>query len=150
MASKRIEKEFKDLCENPPEAGISAGLVNPKDLTHLTATIVGPKGSPYEGGMFFLDIKIPKEYPFKPPKCMFTTKIYHSNISEGGAICLDLLKDQWSPALTLGKLLLAISSLMVDPNPNDPLSPEVAYLYKNNKAEHDKNAREWTLKYASG
>jgi len=150
MASKRIEREFKDLCENPPEPGISAGLVNRNNLSHLTATIVGPKESPYAGGMFFLDIKIPKEYPFKPPTVVFTTKIYHSNIdSNSGAICLDLLKDQWSPALTISKLLLAISSLIVDPNPNDPLSPDIADLYKTNRGEHDRNAREWTLRYAS-
>ena len=148
-ASKRILAEFKDLCENPPEPGISAGMVDNKNPFRLTATIAGPSGSPYAGGMFLLDINIPKEYPFKPPVIRFTTPIYHSNIdASSGAICMDLLKNQWSPALTISKLLLAISSLLVDPNPDDPLSPDIADLYKTNRAKHDINAREWTMRYA--
>ena len=148
-ASKRILAEFKDLCEHPPETGISAGMVDNKNPLHLTATIVGPTESPYAGGMFILDINIPKEYPFKPPVIRFITRIYHSNIdANSGAICMDLLKNQWSPALTISKLLLAISSLLVDPNPDDPLSPDIADLYKTNRAYHDITAREWTMRYA--
>ena len=90
------------------------------------------------------------EYPFKPPKLNFKTKIYHPNISAQGNICLDILKDQWSPALTIGKVLLSISSLLTDANPKDPLVPEIANEYINNRAAYDQKAREWTLKYASG
>ena len=74
------------------------------------ATIMGPKESAYEGGVFFLNIAFPSDYPFKPPKLHFSTKIYHCNISSNGSICLDILKDQWSPALTICKVLLSISS----------------------------------------
>merc|ERR1712083_975369 len=93
------------------------------------ATIMGPPDSPYQGGVFFLNINFPSDYPFKPPKVHFTTKIYHCNVNANGAICLDILKDQWSPALTISKVLLSVSSLLTDPNPNDPLVPEIAQVY---------------------
>merc|ERR1712224_372676 len=85
--------------------------------------IMGPPDSPYQGGVFFLNINFPSDYPFKPPKVHFTTKIYHCNVNSNGAICLDILKDQWSPALTISKVLLSISSLLTDCNPADPLVP---------------------------
>ena len=145
-AIKRIQKELADLSKDPP-ANCSAGPSG-ADMFHWQATIMGPSDSPYQGGIFSLDIRFPTDYPFKPPKCIFTTKIYHPNINSNGSICLDILKDQWSPALTIGKVLLSISSLLTDPNPDDPLVPEIANIYKNNRAQYDYNAREWTKKYA--
>ena len=96
---------------------------------------MGPKDSPYEDGVFFMSITFPSDYPFKAPKCSFTTKIYHPNINANGSICLDILKDQWSPALTISKVLLSISSLLCDANPDDPLVPEIAQIYKTNRAK---------------
>jgi ubiquitin-protein ligase len=85
-------------------------------------TIVGPQGSPYEGGVFALDISFDNSYPFSPPRLRFRTKIYHCNIDKAGNICLDILKQAWSPALTIGKVLLSVSSLSTSLTP-DPRPP---------------------------
>ena len=146
MALKRIQKELVDFNKDPP-VSISAGPVN-DDLFHWQATIMGPPDSPYQGGVFFLNVHFPTDYPFKPPKCTFTTKIYHPNINGNGSICLDILKDQWSPALTISKVLLSIESLFTDPNPDDPLVPEIANVYKTDRARYEATAKEWTQKYA--
>jgi len=146
MALKRIQRELQELGRDPP-ANCSAGPVG-DDLFHWQATIMGPEDSPYTGGVFFLDIHFPADYPFKPPKVSFTTRIYHCNINSNGGICLDILKDQWSPALTISKVLLSVCSLLTDPNPEDPLVPEIAQLLKNNTTQHNATAREWTAKYA--
>jgi ubiquitin-conjugating enzyme E2 D/E len=146
-AGKRIQKELKDLGTSPPE-NCSAGPAE-DDIFKWQATIMGPADSAYEGGVFLLKIEFPKDYPFKPPKIKFETKIYHCNVNDKGGICLDILKDNWSPALTISKVLLSICSLLNDPNPDDPLVPEIADLYKKNRAAHDNTARDWTQKFAS-
>jgi ubiquitin-conjugating enzyme E2 D/E len=145
-AIKRIMKELNDLGNDPP-ANTSAGPVG-DDLFQWEGTVLGPEGTPYEGGVFFLSVLFPSDYPFKPPKVQFATHIYHPNINGNGSICLDVLKDQWSPALSIGKLLLSIRSLLSDPNPDDPLDPFKADQYKNQRAQFDKTAREWTDKHA--
>ncbi|KAI5863912.1 putative glutaryl-CoA dehydrogenase [Durotheca rogersii] len=130
-----------------PPSSCSAGPVG-EDLFHWQATIMGPGDSPYSGGVFFLAIHFPTDYPFKPPKVNFTTRIYHPNINSNGSICLDILRDQWSPALTISKVLLSICSMLTDPNPDDPLVPEIAHVYKTDRARYEATAREWTRKYA--
>ena len=122
-----IQKELAEISLDPP-CNCSAG---PKgdNLFEWVSTIMGPSNSPYAGGVFFLDIHFSQDYPFKPPKITFRTKIYHCNISSAGAICLDILKDNWSPALTISKVLLSICSLLTDANPNDPLVANIAQQY---------------------
>jgi len=146
MALKRLGKELQDLQKDPP-ADCSAGPVG-DDLYHWQATIMGPKDSPYQGGCFSLRIQFPQDYPFKPPKLQFTTRVYHPNINENGGICLDILKENWSPALTINKVLLSICSLLTDANPADPLVPEAAHMYKTNRQKFNQVASEWTRKYA--
>eukprot|EP00565_Helicotheca_tamesis_P006173 CAMPEP_0185723828 /NCGR_PEP_ID=MMETSP1171-20130828/537_1 /TAXON_ID=374046 /ORGANISM="Helicotheca tamensis, Strain CCMP826" /LENGTH=147 /DNA_ID=CAMNT_0028391583 /DNA_START=73 /DNA_END=516 /DNA_ORIENTATION=+ len=147
MSLKRIKNELENLAKTPPP-NCSAGPVG-DDMFHWEATIVGPTETPYEGGIFFLDVHFPADYPFKPPKVRFKTPIYHCNINKNGGICLDILGDAWSPALTMEKVLLGICSVFSDPNPKDPLVGEIAQLYVSNREKHDATARDWTAKYAT-
>ncbi len=146
MALKRLQKEVTEIQKDTP-VNCSAGPNN-NDLFNWEATIIGPTETPYEGGIFKLKILFPADYPFKPPKITFETPIYHPNINSNGGICLDILKDQWSPALNITKVLLSICSLLDEPNPDDPLMPEIAQLFKSNKAEFTRLAREHTIKHA--
>uniref|UniRef100_A0A8C1DAH2 Ubiquitin-conjugating enzyme E2E 3 (UBC4/5 homolog, yeast) n=1 Tax=Cyprinus carpio carpio TaxID=630221 RepID=A0A8C1DAH2_CYPCA len=116
-SAKRIQKELAEITLDPPP-NCSAG---PKgdNIYEWRSTILGPPGSVYEGGVFFLDITFSSDYPFKPPKVTFRTRIYHCNINSQGVICLDILKDNWSPALTISKVLLSICSLLTDCNPGE-------------------------------
>jgi ubiquitin-conjugating enzyme E2 D/E len=148
MAARRIQRELEDLQKDPP-AGCSAGPIN-EDLFNWEGVIFGPSDSPYAGGVFKLNIRFPTDYPFKQPHIQFNTKIYHPNINSSGGICLDILKSQWSPALTISKVLLSILSLLTDPNPNDPLVPDIANMYKTNLKLYNATAAEWTMLYASG
>jgi len=147
-ALKRLNKECLELQNDPP-VNCSAGP-NGDNMFSWSATITGPSDSPYSGGLFFLDIFIPSNYPFKPPVIKFSTKIYHPNINSNGGICLDILKDQWSPALTISKVLLSICSLLTDPNPDDPLVPAIAHEYKSQYSSFYRNAKTWTTTYAMG
>lgn len=148
MALRRINKEIVDLKSDPP-SNCSAGPVG-SDIYQWEAVILGPEDSPYTGGVFKLRIQFPVDYPFKPPHIQFLTKIYHPNINSAGMICLDILKGQWSPALTISKVLLSICSLLTDPNPKDPFVPEIAHIYMEKREEYEAEAKRWTLMYANG
>tara|TARA_B100000963_G_C22623665_1_gene671235 strand:- start:1628 stop:2074 length:447 start_codon:yes stop_codon:yes gene_type:complete len=142
----RLKKEFKDMSKNPP----CNCVAQPSDdnLYCWSAQIFGPSETPFEGGVFKLSIEYPTNYPFKPPKIHFITKVYHPNIDSSGNICLDILKDKWSPALTISKILLSICSLLNEPNPDDPLMPDIAKEYTENKKLYEENAKTWTQVYA--
>ncbi|XP_060074778.1 ubiquitin-conjugating enzyme E2 E1-like [Ylistrum balloti] len=146
-SAKRLQKELAEITLDPPP-NCSAG---PKgdNLYEWVSTILGPKSSVYEGGVFFLDLNFSQDYPFKPPKVTFRTRIYHCNINNQGHICLDILKDQWSPALTISKILLSVTSLLSDCNPHDPLVGNIAQQYLTNREEHDKIAVQWTKRFAT-
>jgi len=147
--AKRVQKELTDIERDKKITGINVNLSRGDDLSHLSATIKGPVGTPYEGGVFKIDIRLPEGYPFKPPKMKFITKVWHPNISsETGAICVDILKDQWSVALTLKTTLLSLQALLSAPEPKDPQDARVAQQYLKDYKAFENTARYWTATFA--
>mmetsp|Transcript_56951 Transcript_56951/g.65245 ORF Transcript_56951/g.65245 Transcript_56951/m.65245 type:complete len:194 (-) Transcript_56951:120-701(-) len=145
----RILKEFQDFSKNAEASNIQISLVD-EDINHWKGIITGPKDTPYEGGYFQVDIQLPVDYPYKPPKMKFDTKIWHPNISsQTGAICLDILKNEWSPALSIRTALLSLQALMCAPEPDDPQDAVVASEYKTDKKKYAETAKNWTEEYAS-
>lgn len=145
--NQRILKETQKLATDPI-VGIYAEpeKENPR---YFNVMIAGPKDSPYEGGLFKLQLYLPEEYPMVPPKVLFMTKIYHPNIDFLGRICLDILKTNWSPALQIRSVLLSIQCLLSEPNTADPLNEKVNEHWLKDKDDAVKTANQWTLKYAS-
>lgn len=144
---RRIIKETQRLLSEPAP-GISASP-SEDNLRYFNVMILGPNSSPYEGGVFRLELFLPEDYPMAPPKVRFLTKIYHPNVDKLGRICLDILKDKWSPALQIRTVLLSIQALMSAPNPDDPLADNVAKHWKENEQEAIGTAKEWTRQYAA-
>ena len=142
----RILKETQRLASEPV-VGIYAEP-NEKNFRHFFVKIAGPSDSPFEGGLFDCELFLPEEYPMVPPKVLFRTKIYHPNIDKLGRICLDILKNKWSPALQIRSVLLSIQALMSAPNCDDPLDEAVADHWKNDENAAIAKAKEWTLQYA--
>eukprot|EP00922_Rhytidocystis_sp_ex-Travisia-forbesii_P065344 GHVS01097102.1.p1 GENE.GHVS01097102.1~~GHVS01097102.1.p1 ORF type:complete len:151 (+),score=21.74 GHVS01097102.1:120-572(+) len=145
---KRIQKETQNLATDAPP-GISA-TPDPDNYRYFKILMAGPEGTPYEGGLYKLELFLPEGYPMEPPKVRFLTKIYHPNIDKLGRICLDILKDKWSPALQIRTVLLSIQALLSSPEPDDPLDASVADHFKNNKGDAENMARQWNSTYASG
>jgi len=150
IAIARIQREFKEVVrsEEVTKNNIKLDLVD-GSYSRLRGQIMGPPDTPYEDGTFILDIDIPETYPFNPPKVKFMTKIWHPNISSvTGAICLDILKDQWAAAMTLRTVLLSIQALLASPEPDDPQDAVVAQQYKEQNAAFITTAKHWTFTYA--
>jgi len=152
IAAQRIKREFKEVIksEEMAKCAIRVELVD-DNYTELKGEIAGPPDTPYEGGNFILEIKVPETYPFNPPKVRFITKIWHPNISSvTGAICLDILKDQWAAAMTLRTVLLSLQALMAAAEPDDPQDAVVARQFKENPEMFRLTAKHWTTVYAGG
>ncbi|DBA73042.1 hypothetical protein WJX79_007875 [Trebouxia sp. C0005] len=144
---RRIIKETQRLISEPAP-GISASP-SEDNLRYFNVMILGPQQSCYEGGAFKLELFLPEDYPMAAPKVRFLTKIYHPNIDKLGRICLDILKDKWSPALQIRTVLLSIQALLSAPNPDDPLAENIAKEWREDEAKAMQTAKEWTRLYAT-
>ncbi|NXK90805.1 UBE2T enzyme, partial [Formicarius rufipectus] len=148
--ASRLQRELALLAAEPPP-GITCWHRGQR-LHELRAQILGGADTPYEKGIFDLEIIVPERYPFEPPKIRFLTPIYHPNIDSAGRICLDVLqlppKGAWRPSLNISTLLSSIRLLMAEPNPDDPLMADISAEYKSNRQQFLLRAREWTEKHA--
>uniref|UniRef100_A0A0M3HW76 E2 ubiquitin-conjugating enzyme n=2 Tax=Ascaris TaxID=6251 RepID=A0A0M3HW76_ASCLU len=144
--ARRLIRELEDLERN----AIEGCWARPKgdDLFEWVAVIEGPEDTVYRGGTFFLELYIPKDYPFHPPTVTFLTQIYHCNISRG-VVCIDVLRQGWTPAMTISVILQSIVSLLYVCNPVEPLVSSIAEQYLTNREKFERVARVWTARYAS-
>ena len=144
----RIKKEYQDL-QKEKNSNVQVKLVN-NDIRHWKGRIKGPIDTCYQGGIFDVDIIIPDDYPFKPPEMKFDTNVWHPNISSvTGAICLDILKNEWTPALTIRTALISLQALMCEPVPNDPQDAVVAKQYMSDIKLFNETAKHWVEEYAN-
>nr|XP_057939888.1 ubiquitin-conjugating enzyme E2 T-like isoform X2 [Doryrhamphus excisus] len=148
--ASRLKRELQMLSTEPPP-GITCWQTEER-IDDLRAQIVGGAGTPYEGGIFSLEVKVPERYPFEPPKMRFTTPIYHPNIDSSGRICHDALKPPpkgaWKPSLNISTVLTSIQLLMAEPNPDDPLMADIASEFRHNKQLFMQKARKCTEEHA--
>ncbi|XP_003427328.1 ubiquitin-conjugating enzyme E2 T [Nasonia vitripennis] len=142
--SQRLNREIKRLIDHPPEGIICYAS---DKLNLLTVNVIGPHDSPYKGALFELELEIPERYPFVPPHLKFITPVYHPNIDTQGRICMDLLKmppnGGWKPTISLENLIVAVQSLLGNPNPDDPLMVDIAEEYRFNKTEFERKAKKY-------
>lgn len=135
IAIKRLNKELKEFNSFIESESIdshrfiSINIIN-DDILNLNVCFLGPKETPYEEIINNIDIKIPPEYPTKAPIFTFCNKVFHPNIASNGVICLDIIKDKWTPVYTIRTVIMSIISLLSDPNPDSPLNGQAAHLYK--------------------
>ena len=151
ISTKRIQAELRKV-QNSKIDDISLDLFSDNDFTHLKGSFSGFENTPYEGGKYEIDIKIPEDFPFKPPKLTFKTHVWHPNVSSAtGYICLDLLKEgQWAPAVSLINVLTSIKTLLILAQPDDPQDAMVAAQYMRDQKCFEKTASFWNYEYAGG
>eukprot|EP00742_Colponemidia_sp_Colp-10_P002419 GILJ01002579.1.p1 GENE.GILJ01002579.1~~GILJ01002579.1.p1 ORF type:complete len:164 (-),score=10.68 GILJ01002579.1:202-648(-) len=146
--ARRLAKELSEISAAPLDFA-QVALVG-EDMFHWHATVQGPLDSPYAGGIFHLDLAIPQQYPFKPPVVKFRTKIFHPNVrNDDGSICADALGDNWGPTLSIKYVLQAIYEILREPHGDTPLDAEIGALFKTDRAQFDRKAREMTRTHAS-
>lgn len=143
-----IQEQFNNLRSQPPEY-IGVGLEN-FNFNHWKAYISGPSGTPYEGGLYTMDIKFSSNYPRSPPKIVMITQIFHPNIDDDGEICIDVIKNNWKSTYTMRFILNAIVGLLKYPNAENPWPSKqaIADLLRYNKPKFERKAREYTSRYA--
>lgn len=149
IAAQRIAREFREAVIDEAFRTQYYIELNESSMLNIKGYVNGPVDTPYEGGRFHLEVVVPETYPFSPPKVKFTTRIWHPNISSAtGAICLDILKDQWAAAMTISSVMLSLQTLLAMPEANDPQDAVVARQYIENIDLFEKTARYWTYIFA--
>lgn len=146
LRARRLRNDIRSIVQEG-SSGIDAVPLDMQE-THWQASIIGPQGSPYEGGKFFLYIRFPYNYPMKPPYIRFLTKIIHPNVSRHGDLGIDIIQSNWSVSITIAKLLLSVQSLLTDPFTSICMEPKIGRIYEHERAKFNALAQFWTWKYA--
>ena len=145
----RLLKELSDLKNMIPfYEGIQIyGIIDNKCI----GVIEGPPKTSYEKGFFLFEIIIDKNYPFPGSKFNFKTKIFHPNIREEDGLLSILggLQEIFCPALTIGRIVISIQSILDEPNPDTFLNERAAKLYKEDRKKYEETVKEYTVKYAN-
>ncbi|KAL5015880.1 hypothetical protein ScPMuIL_005469 [Solemya velum] len=145
-ATRRLQKELADLRKAESKAFRNIQVDDSNIL--LWQGLLVPDSQPYNKGAFRIQIDFPAEYPFKPPKISFRTRIYHPNIDERGQVCLPIISpENWKPATKTDQVIQALIALVNDPEPEHPLRGDLAEEYSKDKKKFFKNAEEYTKKY---
>eukprot|EP01084_Bolivina_argentea_P108732 194339_1 len=149
MALRRITLELKDLkTESPSNYGFAPE--NEDNPYMMKGFVIGPNNTAYEGGIYELQIHLPRDYPFKPPNCKFITKIYHPNINTNGSMKLTILHDFWNPMHTISRMCKSIIEMLEMPSIDNCLIPSIAKEYRFQKQKFMVTATQWNCKYAGG
>ena len=148
MALKHIQRDFKKLLDDPVP-GTSAGPEVETNMLDWKAIVLGPEGTPYEGGLFNVSIKLGPDYPFKRAKVLITTKIYHPAVNDAGCSCLGEHMDEGSQVNTVRQALIAVRNLLMHPDRYFANNPDVDAQYKADRTAFDATARDWTRRYAA-
>ncbi|KAL5367596.1 putative ubiquitin-conjugating enzyme E2 [Cryptosporidium parvum] len=145
----RLIIELKDSSRNK-DTDIRL-IPSENDLMYWDGEIVGPDETPYEGFVFKIEIIVSPQYPILPPSVKFVTPIFHPNVNFfTGEVCIDVIKDNWTPAWTLHAVCRAIISILCDPNPNSPLNCDAGNILRcGDKKGFNNMARMYSLEYAS-
>ncbi|GMM44616.1 E2 ubiquitin-conjugating protein [Pichia kluyveri] len=156
-AHKRLLRELKEITKNPID-GIIASPLNDNDLFHWRCIITGPNDTPYEFGIFEAILNFPSDYPLSPPTMKFLTPIFHPNIYKDGKVCISILHspgndplnyesadERWGPLQSIEKILLSVSSMIADPNPNSPANIDAAVLWRNNKDKYNETVKKLVI-----
>ncbi|KAG2296694.1 hypothetical protein Bca4012_017583 [Brassica carinata] len=148
FGEKRLLKESQ-IQDKILKAYVISRLASPANVFRWEANLIGPENCPFENGVFAVSIHIPTKYPFKPPKIVFNTKIFHPNVNENGGISIDILGSQWSPALRIDLVLLSICSVLSNPVEPFVLGNPAVKVYLQDRNAYEKIARMWTMEYAN-
>lgn len=128
----------KDITELDLPKSIKLTFPNTADFFNFDLQIV-PQDGYYKNGKFKFKIEIGQNFPIEPPKIKCLNKIYHPNIDLDGNICLNILREDWSPVLSLNSVLIGLNFLFLEPNPNDPLNKEAANMLVKDKNQFERN-----------
>jgi len=131
----RVQVDLGEL-ELPHNAKIT--MPDPNNIENFKITIDPDQGF-WNGASYVFDFKIPADYPIKPPKVTCDTKIYHPNIDLQGNVCLNLLKADWRPILSVQQVVHGLIFLFLEPNPADPLNLEAAKVFRENINAFEQN-----------